>query len=172
MRRKESCSMRTRFMRSARRTFVAGSTVVVIWQFGGVPGATTERTHVPASRYHAEGNAGLPAMEFQATAYCEPGITRSGVVARPGLAAADISVLPLGTLVHVEGKRHRGVYRIMDTGRLVKGRIIDIFISDLQQAREFGRQQVLVTVIQLGPRNGRARSGRPLVTGLNWRRAG
>jgi 3D (Asp-Asp-Asp) domain-containing protein len=102
-------------------------------------------------------------MEFQATAYCETGITRSGVAARPGLAAADTSVLPLGTLVHVEGKRHRGIYRVMDTGRLVKGRIIDIFISDLQQAKNFGRQKVVVTVIHLGPIGGKVRRSRPPV---------
>jgi 3D (Asp-Asp-Asp) domain-containing protein len=89
-------------------------------------------------------------LEFQATAYCESGITKSGVPAAPGLAAADISILPLGSLVHVEGARHRGIYRIMDTGRLVKGRIIDIYISNLQQALQFGRQKVQVSVLQYG----------------------
>jgi 3D (Asp-Asp-Asp) domain-containing protein len=89
-------------------------------------------------------------VEFEATAYCEAGITKAGVPAAPGLAAADESVLPLGTLVHVEGKRHRGIYRIMDTGRLVKGRIIDIYMTDLEDALEFGRQKVRVTVLQHG----------------------
>lgn len=159
--------IRSRFMRSARRTFVAGSTVVVIWHCGGVRGRTADRTDVPGPQYRAEGRgAPSPApMEFQATAYCEAGITKSGVAVRPGLAAADTSVLPLGTLVHVEGRRHRGIYRVMDTGKLVKGRIIDIFISDFQQAKNFGRQKVLVTVIRLGPPEGRVRRSRPPVAG-------
>ena len=163
MRRKNIDGVRTRFMRSARCTFVAGSTVVAIWQFGGVCGTTADRTDVPVSRHQNEGNAPATpvAIEFQATAYCEAGITKSGVAARPGLAAADTSVLPLGTLVHVEGRRHRGIYRVMDTGRLVKGRMIDIFVSDLQQAKNFGRQKVLITVIQLGPIDGKVRRSRP-----------
>lgn len=89
-------------------------------------------------------------VEFEATAYCESGITKSGVPAAPGLAAADEYVLPLGTLVHVEGKNHRGIYRIMDTGRLVKGRIIDIYMTELEDALQFGRQKVRVSVLQYG----------------------
>ena len=41
------------------------------------------------------------AMEFEATAYCDYGITKSGVETAPGVAAADPSVLPLGSLVFV-----------------------------------------------------------------------
>jgi 3D (Asp-Asp-Asp) domain-containing protein len=89
-------------------------------------------------------------VEFEATAYCEAGLTKSGVPAAPGLAAADESVLPLGTLVHVEGIGHRGIYRIMDTGRLIKGRIIDIYMTDLEDAVEFGRRKVRVSVLQHG----------------------
>jgi len=90
-------------------------------------------------------------VPFQATAYCEYGITKSGVWVAPGLAAADLSVLPLGSLIHVEGAMHWGVYRIMDTGRLIKGKIIDLYIPSLAGATKFGRQEVSVRVLQYGP---------------------
>jgi hypothetical protein len=38
----------------------------------------------------------------------------------------------------------------MDTGRLVKGNIIDIYIPSLEKAIEFGRRQVKVTVVLYG----------------------
>ncbi len=133
------------FLRSARR-LLAGTAVLILGQMAGsfAPGgAKAEEAVTPG-----------PAMEFQATAYCESGITKSGVPAAPGLAAADPSVLPLGTLVHVESERHRGIYRVMDTGRLVKGRIIDIYMSNLQQAIQFGRQKVTVSVLRYGAPRG------------------
>ncbi len=133
------------FTQWATKTFLAGATVVLMCHISG--GGTQGRAADPEG---AEGVVPGPAMEFQATAYCESGITRSGVPAAPGLAAADPAVLPLGTLVQVEGARHRGIYRVMDTGRLVKGRIIDIYMSNLQQAINFGRQKVTVSVIRYG----------------------
>jgi 3D (Asp-Asp-Asp) domain-containing protein len=90
-------------------------------------------------------------VPFQATAYCEYGITKSGVWVAPGIAAADVTVLPLGSLIHVEGAMHRGVYRIMDTGRLIKGKIIDLYMPSLASAIKFGRQKVSVRVLQYGP---------------------
>ena len=134
------------FIRSARRALVPAATAVMMWHMAG--GATEGM--VADSVAGDEAVLQGPEMEFQATAYCEKGITKSGVPAAPGLAAADPSVLPLGTLVQVEGARHRGIYRVMDTGRLVKGKIIDIYISDLQKAIRFGRQRVTVSVIRYG----------------------
>jgi 3D (Asp-Asp-Asp) domain-containing protein len=127
--------------------------LVGTWHLAGVKGVQQGKA-MPAGARACIAEEMLPVptkpVEFQATAYCESGITKSGVPAAPGLAAADLSILPLGSLVQVEGARHRGVYRIMDTGRLVKGRIIDIYISDLQQAIKFGRQRVHVSVLQYG----------------------
>jgi len=45
------------------------------------------------------------------------------------------------------------VYQVMDTGASVKGRVIDIYTPDLQDATEFGRQKVQVTVLHYGPAN-------------------
>jgi len=89
-------------------------------------------------------------LEFEATAYCDFGITKSGVQTSPGIAAADPSVLPLGSLVLVENSRYRGIFRILDTGRLVKGRIVDIYMTRYDDAMNFGRQPVKVIVLQYG----------------------
>ncbi len=89
-------------------------------------------------------------IDFEATAYCEAGITRSGAPTAPGVAAGDPSVLPLGSLVLVENDSYRAVLRVLDTGRLVKGRIIDVFMSDYDDAIQFGRQPVKLTVIHYG----------------------
>jgi 3D (Asp-Asp-Asp) domain-containing protein len=129
--------------------------LVGVWHLAGVKGVQQGKAMSAGARACiSEEMLPVPTepVEFQATAYCESGITKSGVPAAPGLAAADLSILPLGSLVQVEGARHRGVYRIMDTGRLVKGRIIDIYISNLQQAIQFGRQRVHVSVLQYGRR--------------------
>lgn len=89
-------------------------------------------------------------IEFQATAYCDSGITKSGVYTSAGLVAADPKVLPLGSVIHVESQEYPGIYQVMDTGRLVKGKIIDIFLPSLDSAVEFGRQKVRVTVLRYG----------------------
>ncbi len=89
-------------------------------------------------------------FDFQATAYCESGTTKSGVPTYPGVVAADPSVLPLGSVIHVDVPRYRGIYQVMDTGRLIKGKIIDIFIPDYDLATEFGRRDVKVTVLRYG----------------------
>ncbi len=89
--------------------------------------------------------------EFEATAYCDFGITKSGAVTAEGLVAADPDVLPLGSIIQVDAETYHGVYQVMDTGASVKGRIIDIYMPDLQDATEFGRQKVQVTVLNYGP---------------------
>jgi 3D (Asp-Asp-Asp) domain-containing protein len=89
-------------------------------------------------------------VDFEATAYCDFGITKSGVRTIPGIAAADPSVLPLGSLVFLENSNYRGVFRILDTGRLVKGRIIDIYMTSHGDAVNFGRQPAKVSVLQYG----------------------
>jgi 3D (Asp-Asp-Asp) domain-containing protein len=72
------------------------------------------------------------AVEVSATAYCDIGKTQSGTNARRGIVAADPRVLPVGSVVRVEGlpQRHNGIYTVMDTGSAVKGRVIDIFMAD------------------------------------------
>ena len=88
--------------------------------------------------------------EFNATAYCVTGITKSGVVVAPGHVAADPEVIPLGSMIYVDSPLMGGIYQVLDTGELVKGKIIDIFIPSYERCKEFGRRIVKVTVLRYG----------------------
>lgn len=87
-------------------------------------------------------------LRMSATAYCESGKTRSGERARRGIVAADPRVLPIGSRIRIlEPKRYAGVYRVIDVGRGIKGRELDIFMPSCKHARTFGRRQVSVRVL-------------------------
>jgi len=92
-------------------------------------------------------------VDFHATAYCLKGRTASGINTRPGVIAADPSVLPLGTVVHLRAGRYTGTYTVMDTGGLIKGRRVDVYVPTHKEAREFGRRQVKIKVIGRGSAN-------------------
>ncbi len=90
---------------------------------------------------------------FVVTAYAtgcdsKPGaLTRSGKPPVVGLTvAADPKVIPLGSLVYIEGVGEREVH---DTGGAVKGRRLDLFMASCGEARLFGRQQRQVRVLRL-----------------------
>ena len=51
-------------------------------------------------------------------------VTRTGVTVRHGAVAVDPEVIPLGTLLYVEGY---GYAVAVDTGGAVKGNMIDLF---------------------------------------------
>ena len=91
---------------------------------------------------------------FTATAYCDSGVTKSGVRTRRGIIAADPAHLPVGSVVRVREvghPRYEGIYTVMDTGGLVRGRCIDLYVPDCDEAREFGlRKRVLVRVLRFG----------------------
>lgn len=89
-------------------------------------------------------------LEFEATAYCDPGITKSGAPVAPGIVAADPSILPLGSLIRLETTEYKGIYEVLDIGGLVKGAIIDIYMPDLEEALSFGRRRVRITVLRYG----------------------
>ncbi|HZS04481.1 MAG TPA: 3D domain-containing protein [Blastocatellia bacterium] len=86
---------------------------------------------------------------FSATAYSLRGRTRSGVYVRRGVIAADPRVLPLGTVVQLKaGNNYSGIYTVHDTGGVIKGKLIDIWMPSSREARRFGRQRVKLVVIQ------------------------
>lgn len=93
-------------------------------------------------------------ITVEATAYtadCEgcSGVTSTGVDlnANPDakVIAVDPSVIPLGSKVYVEGY---GYATAEDTGGAIKGNRIDVFIPDQQDAVNWGRKQVNVTIIE------------------------
>jgi 3D (Asp-Asp-Asp) domain-containing protein len=90
------------------------------------------------------------AEEFQATAYCVTGVSKSGSRIAPGHVAADPKIIPLGSMIYVDSPLMGGIYQVRDTGDLVKGNIIDIFIPSYERCKEFGRRIVKVQVLRYG----------------------
>lgn len=87
---------------------------------------------------------------YVATAYSLRGRTASGRYVSRGLIAADPRVLPLGSRVRVEAGSYSGEYLVADTGTLVKGRRIDIWIPTGREAMRFGRRTVKLSVLSYG----------------------
>lgn len=107
----------------------------------------------------------IPSMEllgppgsFQATAYALRGQTASGVYVRRGVIAADPRVIPLGSVVQISTPGYSGIYTVQDTGRLIKGNIVDLWMGSYREARIFGRRQIKLHVLHRGNnRRGRNR---------------
>ena len=87
--------------------------------------------------------------EYTLTAYCPcekccgktDGITASGAKAKSNhTIAADISLLPFGTIVEINGIE----YTVEDIGGAVKGNHIDIFFDTHEEALQFGKQKAEV----------------------------
>jgi 3D (Asp-Asp-Asp) domain-containing protein len=91
-------------------------------------------------------------LAFDATAYCKGSTTAAGVNVRRGIAAADPTLLPVGSVVTLAtgDPEYNGVYTIMDTGPKVQGRILDLYIWSCHEALKFGRRRIEVTVLRLG----------------------
>ena len=92
-------------------------------------------------------------MTFQATAYSLKGRTRSGAGVRRGVVAADPRVLPLGSVVQIKAGKYTGVYTVHDTGGRIKGNIIDVWVPDKHEARQFGRRKIQLQVLKLGAKS-------------------
>lgn len=112
-------------------------------------------------------------VRFEASAYCTGDTTASGLPPRSGIAAADPEVLPPGSVIEISkaGTQHDGVYTIMDTGPVVRGRRLDIYTRSCDEATLFGRRVVQVFVLRLGW-NPRASGPSLLDTLLPWRGRG
>jgi 3D (Asp-Asp-Asp) domain-containing protein len=91
-------------------------------------------------------------MRFTATAYCKGETTASGVGVRTGIAAADPTLLPVGTVVRLDTPEARldGIWTIMDTGPAVQGRVIDLYLWSCHEALRFGRRPIQLEVLRLG----------------------
>ena len=98
------------------------------------------------------GTASASHLHFAATAYCKGTTTASGINVRTGIAAADPTLLPVGTVIQVDRlpERYNGIYTILDTGPEVQGRHVDIYIWNCNEALALGRRNVSVNVLRLG----------------------
>lgn len=112
-------------------------------------------------------------LRFEASAYCTGEVTASGLSPRSGIAAADPEVLPTGSVIQLVrlGAQWDGIYTIMDTGPIVKGRQLDLYTRSCDEATRFGRRSAQVFVLRLGW-NPRASGPSLLDALLPWREKG
>lgn len=89
----------------------------------------------------------IRAITCEATAYCLPGKTFTGLPAGMGVVAVDPDVIPLHSIVWIEGY---GQAMALDTGRDIQNRRIDVWLPTRRECLEFGRQQVEVRIIREG----------------------
>jgi len=99
-------------------------------------------------------------LEVEATAYTHvetpgvadingtgDGITATGLTVGRGVAAVDPSVIPLHSLLYIDGY---GYAIAEDVGGAVKGKRIDLFYESKDDALEFGRQDIEVKIVRIG----------------------
>lgn len=107
----------------------------------------------PQPRVVAYGSRAYPAVAARAgdtlrvvaTAYTHTGNrTATGIWPHRGIVAVDPRVIPLGTRLYVEGY---GYAVAQDTGGLIKGNRIDIFVDSEAEAIQWGRRPVNVRIL-------------------------
>jgi len=79
----------------------------------------------------------------------DPSITATGTPVRYGVAAADFSKLPAGTVLKIPGY---GVAVVEDTGSALRehdGYAIDVFMPTRREALEWGRQYLDVEILYM-----------------------
>ena len=107
----------------------------------------TETTQAAA----ASSNQGGYYLTVEATAYSynEAGLSNytadgTNLVSEPNVIAVDPSVIPLGSLVEVPGY---GIAIAGDTGGAIKGNIIDLHFTTVDQANQWGRRNVTIRIL-------------------------
>jgi 3D (Asp-Asp-Asp) domain-containing protein len=138
------------FWRKATATTIAAAAFACLYevtildsQHAAVQTALHETTALPSPGAR---------LAFAATAYCKGITTASGVAAQRGVAAADPELLPVGSVIQIDSPeaRYNGIYTVMDTGPLIQGRHIDLYMWDCNEALTFGRRSIRLTVLRLG----------------------
>src|SRR5471030_930356 len=91
-------------------------------------------------------------LAFSATAYYKGLVTASGVAVQRGVAATDPELLPVGSVIEIDSlpSQYDGIYTVMDTGPAVQGREVDLYMWSCNEALQFGRQPIHLTVLRLG----------------------
>jgi 3D (Asp-Asp-Asp) domain-containing protein len=136
-----------------RKSFV---TVIAAAAFASLYEVTILDSKYAARQATAREPTPLPApgsrLTYSATAYCKGITTTSGVAVQTGVAAADPELLPVGSVVDIDGlpQKYNGIYTILDTGPAVQGRQVDVYMWNCNEALAFGRRPIHVTVLRLG----------------------
>jgi 3D (Asp-Asp-Asp) domain-containing protein len=85
-----------------------------------------------------------------ATAYTGGGTTASGTAARVGEVAVDPKVIPLGSILYIvsdDGYCIYGYCVAEDTGGLIKGKRVDLYMDTYTEAINFGCRSVTVYIL-------------------------
>lgn len=110
----------------------------------------TQTAIEPASPVQ-EPSRGERVLTCEATAYCYGYITKTGTSPKEGRTiAVDPEVIPLNSEVYVSCESWpevNGWYIAEDTGGVIKGNIIDVYLQDYDTCLQFGRRQVEVRVL-------------------------
>jgi 3D (Asp-Asp-Asp) domain-containing protein len=142
------------FRRKLLATTLAAVALVLLYDATVIDSRNMTRTDGPGQAKKVAAGARL---DFVATAYCRGQTTASGVDVQAGIAAADEALLPEGSVISVSGvpEQYRGIYTVMDTGPKVLGRHVDLYMWNCDEAVDFGRRDILLTVLRLGwsPKN-------------------
>ncbi|HKW01325.1 MAG TPA: 3D domain-containing protein [Vicinamibacterales bacterium] len=135
-------------------TTLAAVALVLLYDATVIDSRNMTRTDQPDKTRKVTAGARL---DFVATAYCRGQTTASGVDVQAGIAAADEALLPEGSVISVSGvpEQYRGIYTVMDTGPKVLGKHVDLYMWNCDEAVDFGRRDILLTVLRLGwsPKN-------------------
>lgn len=131
---------------------VASAITAVAQLTSDKPAVASSTQQTPTTQAAAASNqSGGRTLNVQATGYSynEPGLspyTATGIDLRknPTVIAVDPSVIPLGSLVEVPGY---GIAIAGDTGGAIKGNIIDLHFTTVDQANQWGRRNVTIRIL-------------------------
>jgi 3D (Asp-Asp-Asp) domain-containing protein len=139
-----------RFWRRTIVTAVAAGVFVSLYEVKALDSKYVARLATP----HETSGPPLPGsrLAFSATAYCQGIGTASGGPVQSGVAAADPELLPVGSVIEIDSlpQKYNGIYTVMDTGPAVQGRQVDVYMWNCNEALQFGRKPIHLTVLRLG----------------------
>lgn len=118
----------------------------------------------PYQKASAHEEPEIAGLHFVATAYTaaedecgkpvghpDYGRTASGEMVRRGIVAVDTDVIPMHSLIRIEGAGDlSGVYEVKDTGGAIKGNRVDIYVPTKHEAYKFGRRDIKVYILREG----------------------
>ena len=123
------------------------TTVILVMALIACPAQTAIEPAIPEQvpAPVQEPSRGDQTMIFEATAYCYTGNrTYTGTWPSRGTVAVDPAVIPLGTRLWIEGYGE-GVAE--DTGGVIRGHKIDLYMESEDECWAWGRRQVEVRVL-------------------------
>jgi hypothetical protein len=86
--------------------------------------------------------------EIHGVSLFHPRKIRRRIESAQGNRGCRPNVLPVGSKIRVSGAgTYSGNYTVVDSGGSVKGHVIDIYMSSVREAREFGKKNVDVEIL-------------------------